>query len=251
MKRLALLMAILLMCSTTVFAGSSGGARGMSRGFSSARSPAHTQARPAATSSNYSSRFGSFSSGAKPASNDRYAKSNSAVNRDLEKSSAQQRASNLYDARQQAKTISPQSVPPTAPFSTPAPQSTTAPVIVQHSNSNMNGILTGVLIGQVLSHPHPVYVNGAGTQAPLQTVNSDGEFKQSTISNDGLANTPTPASTTVLPVPSAQRDSSGMSWWGLMFWGAAIFAACWWAHRRYRRTVASSAAQAHYSLGKL
>jgi hypothetical protein len=294
-----ILCCLLLMVASTSDAGNNSARsytapKSMSRGFSSNKPAAAMPTTRPSTSS-----FGSFNRQVPGTFNSSYGKPSSAMNRDLERNQAQQNAMKNWDARQvqknTANTQAPVSVTgrPLPANSNPgyrnsAPihsgQPSTAPVIVQNGGGSMNGVLGGVLLGQVLSRPHSGSVNNStngdynsNNGGGLQSVTPDGEFKQGVISTDQNAEsnpnsklssdarrtTQIPSSVAV-PVQTANgalntsatqnsiEKSHGFSFFSLLFWVGVIGVAIWFVRRKLRRIKATEKnSETHYTLGKV
>lgn len=280
-----LLCSSLLVLSGIAFAGKgSTSSKSMSRGFSSSRSaPSMSSARPTSSS------FGSFG---KQASMN--TQSGGAFNRDLANRQAQNKAMRNWDDSHRPNTAqvpngvpSPNStggntryeqrnVPHNYPSEVTSP-SMPIPTVTTSSGPNMNGVMTGIVLGQVLSHPRTVYANGSdqnNSGGRLEPVTAEGEFKQSQIPVDsttdvGGTQAPLTTHSVLQPIPQpmpqptvppatansnfneAERaeKSTGVLGWMLIL---GVFASVvWYARRRMKATQQATngeQAKPHYSL---
>lgn len=220
-------------------------------GFSSQKSQAARPVNSNASSTRNTS-FGSF--GQQPAKNG--GRSDSAMNRDLEKNQAQQQALKNLDARNQQKTAAhpeqqtsvtgkplnpaPGSVPPPA---TTGPAAPTPTVIVQRESSSMGGALLGFMLGQAISRPHGVnsYDNRSRDLQPLDSV---GAVSNGLETQDGKAALAAPAKV-------AESESGAWKFLRLLLWLAFLSGLGWIAYRLYRFFMPAQQTQSHYSLGKV
>jgi hypothetical protein len=251
---LAAILVILLPMANIANAGSS---RSMKSGFSSQKSQPQ---RSIVTNSNRSSTtsFGSFSQQRSASSS----KTDSAMNRDLEKNQAQQQALKNMDARSQQKmatlpaqqtsvTGRPLNQTQTAPQ--PAPQVSQAPVaptiIVQRESSSMGAAFMGFMLGQAISRPHSVPSTPAydARRSDLEPIagGDDASYKNSTV-NESANTTLTP--TKVRPVES---ESSAWSMLRFLLWLTFLSGLGWLSFKLYRIFSPRKEAMSHYSLGKV
>jgi hypothetical protein len=251
---LAALLVILLPMTNIAFAGSS---RSMKSGFSSQKSKPQ---RSNVTNSNRSAptSFGSFGQQRSSSSS----KSDSALNKDLEKNQAQQQALRNMDARNQQKTATlpaPQTSVTGRPLNQTqtsqqaAPQMTQAPVaptvIVQRESSSMGAAFMGFMLGQAISRPHsvpsePPYDSRRNDLEPIAG-GDDASYKHSAVNE--------PASAALTPAKASPVEGESSSWAMLRFllWMMIISGFGWVSYKLYRIFSPRKEAMPHYSLGKV
>lgn len=204
-KLIVILLAIALPLSSGLSyagsrpSGSSGGFRG---GFSSQKNVS----KPAPSKSS-STGFGSFNT-SKPAAG---RKSDSALNRDLEKNQAQANAQKSMDARKQANsqtvnasnnqfgrqggygngntqttaaTGMPPPVPSAAPAVAAAPMPAPAPVVVQKNSGILPAAIVGFMLGGMMSHPQAAE-SRHGQLEPIANQSGSGSNNGGTVSGQG------------------------------------------------------------------
>lgn len=279
-KLIAVMLALVLPLSASLAhaagrsSGSSGGFRG---GFSSQRSV--SKPAPSAPSK---TGFGSFNT-SKPA----YAskKSDSALNRDLEKNQAQANAQKSMDARQQTAQQSQRGFGNSAgnnginnsgnnsgnqqaanqPAYTTPPVTQSAPVmmqpqVVQRGSGILPAVVGGVILGSVMSHPQAAENRQSQQLEPLANVGTGSSKDEAAGSTATEANGKTPAlssadaentAATITATKVAQENGDFKLLRTVLV--ILLFAALAWAgwqfllSRRNRRNKQDSAV--HYSLG--
>jgi hypothetical protein len=248
---LAAILVILLPMATIASAATS---RSMRSGFSSQKSQSQRSSANVSKQSSSTS-FGSFGQ-QRGATSD---KSNSALNRDLEKNQSQQQALKNMDTRSQQKTASQpeqqssvtgkplnpiQNAPQMTPQMTPVPVAPT--VIVQRESSSMGAAFMGFMLGQAISRPHsaPSYDTRRNDLEPI--AGDDGtSYKNSDVS--GSSNSVL-APAKVKPV---ERESSAWSMLRFLLWLSFLSGLAWVSYKMYRFFVPRQQEQSHYSLGKV
>ncbi|MES2047244.1 MAG: hypothetical protein V4447_02505 [Pseudomonadota bacterium] len=250
------LAAILVIVLPMANIASAGTSRSMKSGFSSQRSQQRSSANVSNKSSSTS--FGSFGQQRGAPSN----KSDSALNRDLEKNQAQQQAIKNMDARNQQKTasrpeqqnsvtgkpLSPaQNAAPATPQLTQAPVAPT--VIVQREHSSMGAAFMGFMLGQALSRPHsvpsaPAYDTRRSDLEPIAG-GTDANYQNSGVNE--------PVSSTVSAAKVQPVESESKAWHMLRFllWLTFLSGLAWVSFKLYRFFVPRRPAMSNYSLGKV
>lgn len=215
-------------------------------GFSSQK---HQSARPANSNdrSTKNTSFGSF--GQQPRQSG--SRSDSRMNRDLEKNQAQQQALKNFDARNRQKSgahpeqqtsVSGKPLNP-APGAMPLPPVAAAPsVIVQRDSGSMGGALLGFMLGQAISRPHPVnsYDNGNRDVQPLASVGAVSNGLETQDEKDALT----------APAKALEPESGGWTFLRLLLWLALLSALGWITYRLYRFFMPVRQTQSHYSLAQ-
>lgn len=252
------LTAILVIVLPMANLASAGTSRSMKSGFSSQKSQSQ---RSSGSDSNKSSStsFGSFGQQRGATSG----RSDSALNRDLEKNQAQQQALKNLDARNQQKSathpeqqssvtgkpLSPvQSVPQIAPAVTP--QASVAPtVIVQRESSSMGAAFMGFMLGQAISRPHtaPSYDTRRNDLEPIAG-GDDASYKNSAV------NEPAGSAVGAAKVPAVKPvESESIGWHMLRFmlWLTFLSGLAWVSFKLYRFFLPRRQELSHYSLGKV
>ncbi len=244
---LAAILVILLPMANIASAATS---RSMKSGFSSQKSQSQRSSANVSSKSSATS-FGSFGQQRGAASN----KSDSALNRDLEKNQSQQQALKNMDARNQQK---PASQPeqqssvtgkPLNPVQS-VPQITQVPVaptvIVQRESSSMGAAFMGFMLGQAISRPHsaPSYDTRRNDLEPIAG-GDDASYRNSEVS--GSSNSVL-APAKVKPVES---ESSAWSILRFLLWLSFLSGLAWFSYKMYRFFVPRQQEQPHYSLGKV
>lgn len=251
---LAAVLVILLPMTNIANAGTS---RSMKSGFSSQKSQPQ---RSTVNNSNRSSTtsFGSFGQQRNGSSS----KSDSALNRDLEKSQAQQQALKTMDARNQQKTatlpaqqtsVTGRPLNQVQTSQQAAPQMTQAPVaptiIVQRESNSMGAAFMGFMLGQAISRPHsvpsaPSYDSRRNDLEPIAG-GDDISYKNSAVNE--------PASTSLTPAKVKPVESESSAWAMLRFllWMTILTGLGWLAYKLYRIFSPRKEAMSHYSLGKV
>jgi hypothetical protein len=279
-KLIAVMLALVLPLSASLAhaagrsSGSSGGFRG---GFSSQRSVS----KPAPSTPSKTG-FGSFNT-SKPAYTSK--KSDSALNRDLEKNQAQANAQKSMDARQQTAQQSQRGFGNSAgnnginnsgnqqAANQPANQSTYAtppvtqsapvmmqPQVVQRGSGILPAVVGGVILGSVMSHPQAAENRQSQQLEPLANVGTGSSKDEAAGSTATEANGKTPAlssadaentTATITATKVAQENGDFKLLRTVLV--ILLFAALAWAgwqfllSRRNRRNKQDSAV--HYSLG--
>lgn len=262
----------LLVLSGLAFAGKgTSSSKSMSRGFSSNRSaPSMNSSRPSSSS------FGSFQKKAKVTAN-----SGGAFSRDLSRRQAQVNAMKAWDDKHRKNTsqsVSGTPLPPSSvgnsryqersvPSGYPpvnASPSLSKPTVSTSNGSNMNGVIAGMVLGQILSQPRTVYANGNGqtnSGGGIEPITTEGEFKQSQIAveqpsdtlraadevRQKLPNEPVTSSVGNKPAED-QRPTSALAYMVIV---AVIAAVVWYVRRRMKaamQAVNRIDAKPHYSL---
>ncbi|MBC3881848.1 hypothetical protein H8K35_10830 [Undibacterium sp. LX40W] len=267
-----LLCGSLLVFSGFAFAGKgSSSSSSMSRGFSSSRSaPSVSNNRPSSSS------FGSFSKQTSSKSS-----VGGAFNRDLTNRQAQVNAMKNWDNSHRPVTTQASSGMPSLPNTSVGTSSSntryeprpiaSSPQVVQvpvtpSSGANMSGIMTGVVLGHVLSQPRTVYAGGSNngqvnTNGRLEPITPEGEFKQSEIpveatptsgdlqTSTDLKQTATPVSNKEIQKVDGTDKSTGVLGWILIV--GVIASVVWFARRRMNAAMQATNAvntKPHYSL---
>lgn len=264
----AAILVILLPMTNIASAGTS---RSMKSGFSSQKSSSqranlNNNARSSPTS------FGSFGQQRSDASS----RSNSALNRDLEKNQAQQQALKNMDARNQQKAFSrpeqqtsvtgkPLSAAQTTPQVAPqvAPQITTAPVaptvIVQREGSSMGAAFVGFMLGQAMSRPHsvpapPSYDTRRNDLEPIAS-GDDASYKNGAVNipavREQVDNTSANVVVTPAKVTPVENESSAWAMLRFLVWMTILSGLGWLIYKVFRFFVPRREAVSHYSLGKV
>lgn len=235
--------------------------RSMKSGFSSQKSqPArsNTYTNNASNQSGNTS-FGSF--GQQP--NKPLNRSDSALNKDLEKNQAQQQALKNMDARTQQKTpmqaaqqtsvtgkpLDTVHANPQPPSPSPMVQAAAAPtIIVQREGSSMGGAFMGFMLGQALSRPHsapsPSYDTRRNDLEPIDGA-ADARYSNSHLGDAGNGAL---AAAKAKPVDT---ESAGWSMLRFLLWATFLSALSWIAYKIYRLFTPRKQAISHYSLGKV
>ena len=254
---LVVLLPLANIASAATFATASRApSRSMTSGFSSQKSqPSRSGTYASSNNKSGNTSFGSFS---RPP-NKGLDKSDSALNKDLEKNQAQQQALKNLDARTQQK-IPPQATQPTsvtgrpldpvhANPQAPMPQIATAPtIIVQRESSSMGSAFMGFMLGQALSRPHsvpsPSYDTRRNDLEPINGV-TDASYGNSNLGDAGNG---TLAAAKVKPV---ETESAGWSMLRFLLWTTFLSALGWIIYKLYRIVTPRKQAISHYSLGKV
>ena len=261
---LAALLVILLPIANIASAGTS---RSMKSGFSSQKSSSQRTNTNNNTRSSPTS-FGSFGQQRSNSSS----KSDSALNRDLEKNQAQQQALKNLDARNQQKNLSrpeqqasvtgrplsaaqapPQVLPPVAT----APIAPT--VIVQRESSSMGAAFMGFMLGQAISRPHSVPASPSydTRRNDLETIagGSDTSYKNAAVNtpalNETSANTPASPFLATTKVSPEKTEASAWSMLRFLLWVMILSGLGWLSFKVFRLFVPRREAISHYSLGKV
>ena len=250
--------AILVIVLPMANIASAGTSRSMRSGFSSQKSQPQRSSGNASKQSPATS-FGSFGQQRSATSG----RTDSALNRDLEKNQAQQQALKNMDARNQQKnayhpeqqssvTGKPLNSVQSAPQMTPqiAPQAPAAPsVIVQRESSSMGAAFMGFMLGQALSRPHsvpsaPSYDSRRNDLEPIAG-GDDASYRNGAVSE--------PASGVVATakVPAAESESPGWHMLRFMLWLTILSGLAWVSFKLYRFFVPRQQALSNYSLGKV
>lgn len=245
------------MASAATFSSSSRApSRSMKSGFSSQksqplRSDNFSGKRTGNTATNTS--FGSFGQTSGKAAG----RTDSALNKDLDRNQAQQQALKNMDARTQQKVALPAQAssvtgkpldPIRAAPQTPSQmqQTPAAPtVIVQRESSSMGSAFMGFMLGQALSRPHsaPVHDNGRDDLEPIAGGGETGnDYRSTELDNASLPTT---------KAPPANDESAGWSMLRFLLWGAFLSGFSWIAYKLYRVLMPRREVVSHYSLGKV
>ncbi len=275
-KLIAVMLALVLPLSASLAhaagrsSGSSGGFRG---GFSSQRSV--SKPAPSAPSK---TGFGSFNT-SKPANASK--KSDSALNRDLEKNQAQANAQKSMDARQQTAQQSQRGFGNSASgnkgvnnsgnqqaANQPANQSTYAtppvtqsapvmmqPQVVQRGSGILPAVVGGVILGSVMSHPQAAENRQSQQLEPLANVGTEAASSTTTGANDkapALSSADAENTAATITATKVAQENGDFKLLRTVL-VILLFAALAWAgwqfllSRRNRRNKQDSAV--HYSLG--
>ena len=277
-KIIIIMLALILPGMTLAASSSRGSSGGFKSGFSSQRSVSRPTAPPPSNSS-----FGKFDS-SKPVS---YNKSDSALNRDLEKNQAQANALKSMEARNQKNNSSfgntgsnataPGNQPaanygnannsgsagnyrqttPVMPAAPVSPVYQAAPVIVQQRGSGMGGAVTGgilgFMLGSAMSHSQAAnHDNRSGQLDPFPT-NGDAS-RAGTANTDGAVKPVTDASATsaISATPAAvEHEGLGWSLLRVSLWALILGSMGWLTYKiwRFMKPVRPQEKQVHYSLG--
>jgi hypothetical protein len=251
---LAAILVILLPMANIANAASS---RSMKSGFSSQKSQSQRSNANARNKSSSTS-FGSFGQQRGNTSG----RSDSALNRDLEKNQAQQQALKNMDARNQQKntfrpnqqssvTGKPLNPAQTAPQATPqVAHAPVAPsVIVQRDSGSMGAAFIGFMLGQAISRPHsvpsaPAYDTRRNDLEPIAG-GDDTSYRNSGVSE------PANGVSAVEKVPPAESESSAWSMLRFLLWVTMLSGLGWLAYKMVRFFVPRRQEISHYSLGKV
>ncbi|MFZ6655177.1 hypothetical protein [Undibacterium sp. TJN19] len=278
-KLLIIMLALILPGMTLAASSSRGSSGGFKSGFSSQRSVSRPAAPPPTNSS-----FGKFDT-SKPAS---YNKSDSALNRDLEKNQAQANALKSMDARNQKSNSSAgntsnisntsntssnatapgnqsaanygnatntgsagnyrQTAPVTPSVMPAAPIYQPAPVIVQQRGSGIGGAVTGGILGFMLG----------SAMSHSQAANHDSRSGQldpfptagaaNSANADGAVKSSATDSATAAPV---EHEAVGWSLLRVSLWALLLGGMGWLGYKiwRFIKPVQPQEKQVHYSLG--
>lgn len=254
------LTAILVIVLPMANIANAGTSRSMKSGFSSQKSQPLRSSGSVSNKSSSTS-FGSFGQQRGATSG----RPDSALNRDLEKSQAQQQALKNLDARNQQKTashpeqqnsVTGRPLSPAQNAAQATPQMTQAPVaptvIVQRESSSMGAAFMGFMLGQAISRPHsvpsaPSYDTRRNELEPIAG-GDDASYKNSGINepaNSGLGVAKVPA---VKPVES---ESTGWHMLRFLLWLTFLSGLAWVSFKLYRFFVPRRQELSHYSLGKV
>lgn len=276
-RAFAALLVILLPMTNIASAGT---ARSMKSGFSSQKSSSQRANVNTNTNTNTNAKssttsFGSFGQQRSNSSS----RSDSALNRDLEKNQAQQQALKNMDTRNQQKTFSRSEqqtsvtgkpLGPTQATQQPAPQavSPTAPVaptvIVQRESSSMGAAFMGFMLGQAISRPHSVPASPSydARRNDLEPIASgdDASYKNGAVNMPAATaselngQTENSSANPVLhPAKAKPAESESSAWSMLRFvlWMTFLSALGWVTYKVFRFFVPRREAISHYSLGKV
>lgn len=251
------LAAILIIVLPMANLASAGTSRSMRSGFSSQKSQPQRLSGNLRNKSSETS-FGSFGRQRGATSN----RSDSALNRDLEKNQAQQQAIKNMDARNQQKNASrpeqqnsvtgkplgpAQNAAPATPQLTQAPVAPT--VIVPREHSSMGAAFMGFMLGQALSRPHsvpsaPSYDNRRNELEPIAG-GADASYQNSGV------NAPAASAVSAAQVGPVESESKAWHMLRFMLWLTFLSGLAWVSFKLYRFFVPRRQAMSHYSLGKV
>jgi hypothetical protein len=253
---LAAMLVILIPMANIANAATSSTSRSMKSGFSSQKSqPQRTNANTNPSNKSSRTSFGSFGQQRGNTSG----RSDSALNRDLEKNQAQQQALKNMDARSQAKFSSrpeqQSSVTgkPLNPVQSALPSTSQTPVaptvIVQRDSGSMGAAFMGFMLGQAISRPHTV------PPAPsYDTRRSDLEpiagGDDTSYRNSGVGESVNGALATGKVQPEATK-SGAWSVLRFLLWLGFLTGLIWMAYKIFRIFSPRRQAMSHYSLGKV
>ena len=263
--RLFAAIVVILLSMTNI--ASAGTSRSMKSGFSSQKS----SSQRANVNNNKRSSPTSFGSFGQQRSNSS-SRSDSALNRDLEKNQAQQQALKNMDARNQQKNFSrseqqtsvtgrplspaqaaPQNLPPVAT----APVAPT--VIVQRESSSMGAAFMGFMLGQAMSRPHsvpatPSYDTRRNELEPIAG-GDDANYKNAAVNTPALNETSVNApASPILATEKVTPEKSEASAWAMLrflLWVTFLSGLGWLTFKVFRFFVPRREVVSHYSLGKV
>lgn len=253
------LIALLVLCMPLAQAGTmsvragSGSHATSSHSFKGGFSSQRSQPAPAPAAAPSRSSFGSFGKQSAPAAPaNAPTKSDSALNRDLEKTQAQSNAMKSMEARQQAAApAQPTSVtgrplpPPGSPAAPPPVAAAPQPpvVVVQRESGSWGGMFWGYMLGSAMSRPHQT-VNQTTIYNGTPQANGDGSYNGGVVAG--------PAQGAVAPVaPAAPSESWGWKLLRVLLWGLIIGVLVWLVLRIRRALRKPEQDESHYSLGKM
>ncbi|MES2040925.1 MAG: hypothetical protein V4495_24170 [Pseudomonadota bacterium] len=274
-KLIAIMLALVLPFAAS-FAQAAGRSSGSSGGFRGGFSSQRSVSKPAPSKPSNTG-FGSFNN-SKPANVSQ--KSDSALNRDLEKNQAQANAQKSMDARQQTSQQMNQQtagsgfgnsnssnsssnnnmqaankpVYAAPPVTQSAPIQMQSPVVVQRSSGILPAVVGGVILGSVMSHPQAAENRSAQQLEPIANVGTgtgkDELGGTSAVTQDdktaAAASPETPATAKVVEEAHGSKILATLIW-SLLLGGLGLAG---WKILSYRRKQASKQDSAvHYSLG--
>lgn len=268
-KLIAIMLALVLPLSAS-FAHAAGRSSGSSGGFRGGFSSQRSISKPAPSKPSNTG-FGSFNN-SKPANVSK--KSDSALNRDLEKNQAQANAQKSMDARQQTAQQSQRGFGNSTdnnsgnqqaanqPTYTAPPVTQSAPVImqpqvVQRGSGILPAVVGGVILGSVMSHPQAAENRQSQQLEPIASMGT-GSGKEAVASSAAVAmddkttalSSPEAENTTAtLTTTKVTQESGGFKLLRTALVILLFATAAWagWQFLRSRRNKQDSAV--HYSLG--
>ncbi|MBI3730525.1 MAG: hypothetical protein HY254_19625 [Burkholderiales bacterium] len=274
-KLIAILLALVLPLSAS-FAHAAGRSSGSSGGFRGGFSSQRSVSKPAPSKPSNTG-FGSFNN-SNPANASK--KSDSALNRDLEKNQAQANAQKSMDARQQTSQQMSQPTPVSGfgnsnsssnsignnmqaankpvyaapPVMQSAPIPMQSPVATQRSSGILPAVVGGVILGSVMSHSQAAENRSVQQLEPIANVGTgNGKDELGGTAAVTLDDKPTAAASPETPATAkVAEEAHGSKILATLIWSLLLGGLGWagWKILSYRRKQASKQDSAvNYSLG--